>query len=139
MWEDVPLVDGDASPHALRPPHPAAQRRLLHMPVLAARGYASLAVAVVLEVGGTVCMRLVGPGRDWWRIPAYVLYAASFSLFPWIVEDVPLTTAYATWSALGTAVVALIGVVWFGDALNAFQTAMIATIVVCTAGVHLAA
>ena len=65
------------------------------------RGHASLAVAIVLEVGGTVCMRLVRPGKDWWRIPAYVLYGVFFASL--IVEHVPLTVAYATLSAMGTA------------------------------------
>ena len=44
------------------------------------RGHLALGAAVLLEVGGTLCMRLVAT-TEWWRIPAYVLYGAAFSSF----------------------------------------------------------
>lgn len=77
-----------------------------------------LTLAIVLEVTGTMCMRLAGETREAWRFPAYVAYAGSFSLFPWILRDIPLSVAYATWSAVGTLSVAIGGVLMFGDVLD---------------------
>ena len=100
-------------------------------------GYMSLVVAIGLEVGGTLCMRLVTKS-EWWRIPAYTLYAAAFSLFPWIMEDVPIAIAYATWSAAGSAAVAAISAIAFDDPpLRYTQCAAVAGIVACIGVLHL--
>ena len=97
---------------------------------LVSTGYGSLAAAIVLEVGGTLCMRMVDR-TEWWRLPAYVLYGAAFSLFPWIVRDVPLAVAYAMWSGVGSALVALACAVVFRDALAWTQWVAIGGIVGC--------
>eukprot|EP00966_Prymnesium_polylepis_P192840 4469601-Prymnesium_polylepis.1 len=39
---------------------------------------------------------------EWWRVAAYMCYAVSFSLFPTILQQIPLSVAYATWSSVGT-------------------------------------
>ena len=65
-------------------------------------------------------MRMVA-SSEWWRLPAYVLYAVSFSLFPWIIERIPLSVAYATWSGAGCAAVSLLSVVIFHEKMSYAQ------------------
>ena len=99
-------------------------------------GYAFLATAIVFEVLGTLCLRFVA-SNEWWRLPSYMLYAAAFSLFPWVLKDVTLAVAYATWSAAGTAAVALISTVVIGDSLSSVQIGAIAGIVGSIIVLHL--
>lgn len=79
-----------------------------------------LVAAILLEGCGTVCMRLAVRNATW-RLPAYGLYAASFSLFPDILVEIPLPAAYATWSAGGSAFITAVSVFAFGDSLGPFQ------------------
>lgn len=82
-----------------------------------AMGMVLLGCAIAAEIVATTCMRMTLES-EWWRVPAYVLYALAFSLFPWILETVALTAAYATWSAAGSVGVALVGQWVFGDELK---------------------
>lgn len=79
-----------------------------------------LLAAIVSEVIGTTCMKLTQLS-EWWRVMGYVCYAFSFSLFPTIIQRIPLSVAYATWSAMGTASIALVSVVFFDETLNRRQ------------------
>lgn len=91
-------------------------------------GYVSLAFAIGFEVGGTLCMGSVQKS-EWWRVPAYIFYGVAFSLFPWIVQEVPLAIAYATWSAVGSAAVAVISALFFNEGLTTLQGVAIGGIV----------
>jgi multidrug transporter EmrE-like cation transporter len=88
-----------------------------------AAGYALLAAAILAEVAGTTCMRIstATPAYAWWRVGAYACYAASFAAFPSILTRIPLAVAYATWSGAGSALVAVVSAVVFGEALRARQ------------------
>ena len=99
-------------------------------------GYLSLMAAIGFEVGGTLCMRLV-PHSEWWRIPAYVCYGTAFSLFPVIVNEVPLAIAYATWSAVGSAAVAALSALCFDEGLSGLQGVAIGGIVCSIFLLHL--
>jgi small multidrug resistance pump len=97
----------------------------------------ALAAAILLEVGGTVCMRLVTSWpSELWRIPAYLAYAASFSLFPIILRFIPMSVAYATWSACGTAAIAIIGSAWFHDVVRWWQVIALVGISACVVLLH---
>lgn len=99
------------------------------------RGAACLAAAIALEVLGTMCMRLTR-ASEWWRVPAYVAYGASFSLFPWITRELPLALAYATWSAVGSAAIAVLGVLCFDETLCPRQWVALGGIVLSVAALH---
>mmetsp|Transcript_1402 Transcript_1402/g.2337 ORF Transcript_1402/g.2337 Transcript_1402/m.2337 type:complete len:180 (-) Transcript_1402:45-584(-) len=90
-----------------------------------------LILAILLEVAGTTSMKLSdGFTRLIPSILIYVLYAASFTLFPFALQAIELSTAYAVWSGLGTTVTAIIGFVYFQDTVN--KTKILAlTAIVC--------
>ena len=97
-----------------------------------------LATAIVLEICGTTSLKLsdgftrLGPSGA-----VVFCYVASFALLSLALRGIELSIAYALWSGVGTAVVATIGVVWFGESAGAWKLVCLALIVLGGAGLHL--
>jgi len=97
-----------------------------------------LAAAILLEICGTTSLKLsdgftrIGPSG------AVVLcYVASFALLSLALRGIELSIAYAVWSGVGTAVVAAIGILWFGENADLWKLLCLALIVIGVAGLHL--
>lgn len=89
-----------------------------------------LILAILLEVAGTTSMKLSdGFSRVVPSVLIYVFYAASFTVFPFALQAIELSTAYAVWSGLGTTVTAMIGFVYFHDTVNKTKILALAAIV----------
>ena len=89
-----------------------------------------LVLAILLEVAGTTSMKLSeGFTRLVPSILIYVLYALSFTVFPFALQAIELSTAYAVWSGLGTTVTAVIGFVYFQDTVNKTKIVALAAII----------
>ena len=56
----------------------------------------------------------------------------------WALRGIDLSTAYAIWSGVGTALVAAIGIVWFGEAAGMWKLFSLVLIIAGVAGLHLA-
>ena len=97
-----------------------------------------LAAAIVLEICGTTSLKLsdgftrIGPA-----VAVVLCYAASFVLLSLALRGIELSIAYAVWSGVGTAVVAIIGIVWFGEGAGACKILCLALIVLGVAGLRL--
>jgi small multidrug resistance pump len=97
-----------------------------------------LAAAIVLEIRGTKSLKLsdgftrIGPA-----VAVVLCYAASFVLLSLALRGIVLSIAYAVWSGVGTAVVAIIGIVWFGEGAGAWKILCLALIVLGVAGLRL--
>ncbi len=97
-----------------------------------------LAAAIFLEICGTTALKLsegltrIGPAGA-----VVVCYAASFALLSLALRGIDLSMAYALWSGVGTAIVAAIGIVWFGESAGAWKLLSLALIVSGVAGLHL--
>jgi small multidrug resistance pump len=92
-----------------------------------------LAGAILLEIGGTTSMKLSqGFSRALPSVLIFVFYALSFALMTIAVKRIDMSVSDAIWSGVGTALIAVIGVVWFRESLTAVQ---IASIVLIIAGV----
>jgi small multidrug resistance pump len=97
-----------------------------------------LSAAIVLEICGTTSLKLsdgftrIGPSAA-----VVVFYIASFVLLSLALRGIELSTAYAVWSGVGTAVVAAIGIIWFGEGAGAWKLLCLALIVLGVAGLHL--
>lgn len=77
---------------------------------------ALLLAAIAAEVAATSALPRANGFRDpGWS--AFVLggYAISIWLLALIVRQLPVSTTYAVWSGLGTATVAVVGVLWLGE------------------------
>jgi small multidrug resistance pump len=90
-----------------------------------------LLVAIAIEVAATSLLpRTNGFRHAGWSLAVIAGYAASIGLLAIVVRDIPVSLAYALWSGLGTATVAVIGVAVLGEPLTPLKGAAIGMIVV---------
>lgn len=90
-----------------------------------------LLVAIFSEVAATASLPRTAGFRDpaW---TAFVLagYGLSFWLLAIVVRQVPVSVAYAVWSGIGTAAIAVIGVTFLGERWDAVKVVALVLIVV---------
>lgn len=87
-------------------------------------GYIFLAIAIVTEVVATTFLKFTsGDNPKWWAFAIVVVgYVASFvALSQSLSRGVPLGVAYAIWSAVGVAAIAVISWVFFRESLTWVQ------------------
>jgi small multidrug resistance pump len=97
-----------------------------------------LIAAIAAEVGGTTCLKLSeGFSRLVPSLGVVVLYALSFVFLAWVLKSIDLGVAYAIWSGLGTALVAAVGVLVFGEAVSAVRLVSIGFIILGVVGLQL--
>lgn len=105
-------------------PAPRPARRPMMKPWLL------LAVAIVAEVVGTSALK---GSAGFTRLgPSLVVvgsYALAFYLLALALRHIPVGIAYALWSGVGTALIALVGWVAFGQRLDAAALAGIGLII----------
>jgi small multidrug resistance pump len=78
-----------------------------------------LLVAILTEVVGTTMMKVSqGLTRLIPSILMFVMYAVSFIFMAFALKKLEVSTAYAIWSGLGTALIAAIGIVWFQESFS---------------------
>lgn len=81
--------------------------------------YLYLVIAVVFEVIGTAALQASAQfTRPKPLILVVIGYAASFYFLSLVLRTMPVGIAYGIWSALGGVLIALIGLVWFGQRLD---------------------
>ena len=96
-----------------------------------------LGVAIVVEVAATASLpRADGFTRPGWTVAVLTGYAVSIWLLAVVVRQVPVSVAYAVWSGLGTALVAVIGVYWLGESLGVAKTVFLGMVVVGVVGLN---
>jgi small multidrug resistance pump len=89
-----------------------------------------LFLAIFLEVAATVLMKLSnGLTRTAPTIGMFVLYGLSFIPMTIALKQMEIGTVYAIWSAVGTAVVAVLGVMMFHEQANALKVVAIVLII----------
>jgi small multidrug resistance pump len=82
--------------------------------------YVMLAGAILAEVLATTSMKFSdGFSRLWPSLGTALGYAVAFVLLAHTLKSMSVGTAYAIWSGVGTALVALIGMVFVGEAATA--------------------
>jgi len=90
-----------------------------------------LLIAIITEVVGTSLMKVSqGLTRVLPTIGMFALYAVSFIFMALALKKIEVGIAYAIWSGLGTAMIALIGVAWFRESFNLPKLAGIVLIIV---------
>jgi len=102
-------------------------------------GYLLLLLAIAVEVVATVALKLSdGFSRLWPSVVVVVGYTVSFGLLSWVLRHgVPLSIAYAVWSALGTAGVATIGVLLLDEPMRLAQVLGLGLIIAGVLLLHL--
>ena len=93
--------------------------------------YLLLAAAIVAEVLGTTALKFSDGFTKFWPSTATVVaYAISFVLLAKTLKTVPVGTAYAIWSAAGTALIAAIGIIFLGESATIVRLSGIALVII---------
>ena len=94
--------------------------------------------AIVFEVAGTLTLKFTeGMTRLWPTVLMFVFYLISLFGLSTAVSKIPVGTAYAVWSGLGTLMVAVLGVVWLKEQVTLLRSASMLLIVIGVAGLYL--
>ncbi|MET9084419.1 multidrug efflux SMR transporter [Streptomyces sp. NPDC090075] len=93
-------------------------------------GYLTLAGAIAAEVAATTAMKYSdGFSRLWPTLLTTLGYVVSFLLLAQTLKTVSIGTAYAIWSGAGTATIAVLGLMLFGEGLSLVKVAGIVLII----------
>jgi len=86
--------------------------------------------AIGIEVAATSSLpRTDGFRNLGWTTAVIAGYAASIWLLALVIRHIPVSLTYAIWSGVGTAGVALVGVLFLGERVGALQAAAIGLII----------
>lgn len=89
-----------------------------------------LVAAILAEVAGTLSLRASeGFSRPGPVLGVVVGYAISFYLLSIVLRDLPLGLAYAVWAAVGTLLIAVIGMVAFGEPASPVRLVSISVVI----------
>ncbi len=100
-------------------------------------GWVLLIVAILLEVAGTTNMKLsegfskLGPS-----VLVLFFYALSIIALTFAVNRLDVSVAYAVWSGMGTALVAIIGLWFFQESVTIIKVLALGLIIVGVVMLH---
>jgi small multidrug resistance pump len=98
-----------------------------------------LSFAIVSEVAATVALRYSDGFTRPGPIAIVVIgYGVSFWLLALVLRELSIATTYAVWSAVGTALIAAVGMLAFGEPATALKLASLALIIIGVVGLNLA-
>ena len=94
-------------------------------------GWIYLLSAILLEVSGTMSMKLSeGLTKTIPSILIFIFYGLSLSLLTLALKSIPVSIAYAIWSGIGTALIAIIGFTFFDESFSASKWLGIGLIII---------
>jgi small multidrug resistance pump len=100
--------------------------------------YLYLLGAILFEIAGTTSLKLSqGFTRLVPSIALFVFYGISFTFFSFALKKIDVSAGYAIWSALGTALIATIGVLYFKEPLSLFKSISLALVILGVIGLNL--
>ena len=98
-----------------------------------------LAAAIACEVAGTVFMKLSESLTKWvWIPPMLVAYILALLGLALALRTIEVGVAYAVWAACGTALIALVGIVFFDESLSLIKIVAIVLVIAGVVGLNLA-
>lgn len=98
-----------------------------------------LSIAIVLEVAGTTAMKLsAGFTRLGPSLVVFVCYIGAIVALTLALKKIEIGVAYAIWAGVGTALIALIGILYFNESLTTIKMVSILLIIVGVVGLSLA-
>ena len=101
-------------------------------------GIGLLAVAIATEVAATAQLhRTDGFRNPWWSVVVIAGYAISIWLLALVVRHIPVSVAYAVWAGAGTALIAVVGVIWLGEEWNWISVMAISFIIIGVVALNL--
>ena len=97
-----------------------------------------LAFGIVFEVLGTICMKYAeGFTKLIPSIFVFVFYGISLAALVFVLEKMQVSIAYAIWASAGTALIAIIGIVFFQESVSIAKIISISFIIIGILGLEL--
>jgi small multidrug resistance pump len=97
-----------------------------------------LALGIIFEVLGTVCMKFAeGFTKLWPSVLVFVFYGLSLGLLVLVLEKFEVSIAYAIWASAGTALIAAIGIAFFNEPVSITKIVSILLIIAGILGLEL--
>ena len=98
-----------------------------------------LTIAILAEVAGTVALKYTDGFSNLGPSALVVVgYGLSFWMLALVLRDLPIGLTYAVWAAVGTALIAAIGIVAFGEPATTLKLLSLALIIAGTVGLNAA-
>lgn len=97
-----------------------------------------LIVAGLLEVIGVIGIKRVAKNNNWTNnIILIGGFLISFSLLVRTMETIPLATAYAVWTGIGTVGTAMVGMIFFKESKSWIRVGCILGIILAVGGLKM--
>ena len=101
-------------------------------------GWFYLILAISFEVAGTTFMKLSeGFTKTIPSIAMFVFYILSLVALTFVLKRFEVSTAYAIWSGLGTALITVVGIIIFKENVSTIKILSIAFIIIGVVGLQL--
>ena len=98
-----------------------------------------LIIAIFFEVLGTTSMKLSdGFTKTMPSVAMGIFYILSLVALTYALKKFDVSMAYAIWSGIGTALITVIGIVYFKEPMGAVKLASIGLIIIGVVGLHMA-
>ncbi len=102
-------------------------------------GWMYLVAAIACEVAGTTMMKLSDSLTKWvWIPPMLLFYLLSLGGLALALRTIEVGVAYAVWAAVGTLLIAIIGIAFFAESVTMLKVVSIALVVAGVVGLSLA-
>ena len=100
--------------------------------------WSSLIAAILFEVAGTTSMKLSqGFSKTLPSVLIFLFYGCAVAGLTFSLNRIDISVAYAVWSGLGTALIAVIGMIWFREPVTAARLFSIGMIIIGIIGLNL--
>lgn len=97
-----------------------------------------LALGIVFEVLGTVCMKLAeGFTKLVPSIFVFVFYGLALACLVVVLKKMEVSIAYAIWASAGIVLIAVIGIIYFKEPVTAIKVISIVLIIAGILGLEL--
>jgi small multidrug resistance pump len=101
-------------------------------------GWLFLSVAILLELSGTVSMKLSESFTKMMpSVLMFVFYGASFTSLNFALSYMQVSTVYAIWSGVGIVLISLAGIFLFQEKLSVSSILWIAVIIAGVIGLNI--
>ncbi len=98
----------------------------------------TLVLGIIFEVLGTICMKYAeGFTKLVPSILVFVFYGISLASLVFVLEKMQVSIAYAIWASAGTALISIIGIVFFHEQISVIKVISISLIVLGILGLEL--
>ena len=97
-----------------------------------------LTIAICLEIAGTFLLKLSDGFAKWhWGLLSILCYSLCFWALAPALKYLPVGIVYAIWAGVGIIGASALGLIVFGERLEAYQYGFIALIIVGAVGLRL--